>query len=328
MQPRIYLNKISSLAIIDVLVNCMLGIGNQLNSRSMAIIDGKKIALEIQAEIRQQIALLSDRPPCLAVIIVGELPASKMYVQRKIKACSETGITSIYRAFGNEISEELLIVEIERLNAQENVDGILLQLPLPKHINPLKIISTIAPEKDVDGLHPTNVGKMLLGDTHTFFPCTPLGIKVLLERYQIDVASKHALIIGRSNLVGKPMAAILMQNAAGADATVTIAHSRTKNLIELSKTADIVIAAMGQPRFIKAEMIKSGAVVIDVGINKISAPNSAGYQIVGDVDFDAVKDKCAYITPVPGGVGPMTIAMLLSNTLKSYTNRSKAGVHR
>lgn len=287
------------------------------------LIDGKEIADQIQDEIRQALLQIPcSRRPCLAVVIVGEHPASLIYVARKTKACSEVGITSIKCALPATISQEELINHIQKLNEDPNVDGILIQLPLPPHLNPLKIISCLSPDKDVDGLHPNNVGKMLIGDPNTFLPCTPLGIKTLIERSGIEVAGKHALIIGRSNLVGKPMAAILMQSSPGGNATVTVAHSRTTNLPQLCRMADIVIAAIGQPQFVKVEMIKEGAVVIDVGINKIdNAKKDGGYRIVGDVDFENVKKKCSFITPVPGGVGPMTIAMLLSNTFKSYLNK-------
>lgn len=288
------------------------------------IIDGKAIAGQIQKEIQQAVSQLSGRKPCLAVIIVGKHPASQIYVDRKAKACAEVGIRSIKKSLPADVSENELIQEINKLNEDIAVDGILVQLPLPEHMNPIKIIHHISPAKDVDGLHPANLGKLLIGEQDAFASCTPLGIKVLLERSNIEVAGKHALIIGRSNLVGKPMAAILMQNTPGGNATVTIAHSRTKNLKELCRMADIVIAAIGRPKFVIADMLKQGVIVVDVGINKIpDAQTSTGYQIVGDVDFNNVKDKCAFITPVPGGVGPMTIAMLLSNTLKSYFNRFK-----
>lgn len=291
------------------------------------LIDGKSIAEQIQLEIKQVLSQMTgSRKPCLAVIIVGNHPASQIYVNKKTQACSEVGITSLRRALPNSTSFEELVAEIQQLNNDPNVDGILIQFPLPSHLNPLKIIPHLSPEKDVDGLHPNNVGKMLIGDPNTFLPCTPLGIKTLIERSGIEVAGKHVLVIGRSNLVGKPIAAILMQSSPGGNATVTVAHSRTTNLKELCRIADIVIAAIGQPRFVTADMIKPGAVVIDVGINKIDTEeDSRGYKIVGDVDFENVKDKCAFITPVPGGVGPMTIAMLLSNTLKSYLNKFKAG---
>lgn len=282
------------------------------------LIDGKAIAAQIQQEIKEAVAKLPGRKPCLAVVIVGEHPPSQIYVSRKMKACGEVGITSIQRKLPNTISEKELLAEIEKLNVNDAIDGILVQLPLPPHINPLKITYHINPKKDVDGLNPYNVGKLLIGDPHTFFPCTPLGIKELLIRSNVEVAGKHVVILGRSNLVGKPMAAILMQNIPGGNATVTVAHSRTKSLEALCANADVLIAAMGQPQFVKSSMVKPGAVVIDVGINKIGAENPLGYRLVGDVDFENVKDKCSLITPVPGGVGPMTIVMLLSNTLKSY----------
>lgn len=289
------------------------------------LIDGKQIAQEIQEEIKQTIVHISGRKPCLAVVIVGDHPASKIYVERKARACAEVGIISIRRKLSADITEEQLQKEIATLNADKSVDGILIQLPLPPHINPLKIVQQINPSKDVDGLHPNNVGKMLMGEDDTFIPCTPLGIKVLLERTGIDVSGKHVLVIGRSNLVGKPVAAILIQNKAGGNATVTLAHSRTTNLKQYCLMADIIIAAMGQPKFITADMVKSGTVIIDVGINKIDdKTKGSGYHLVGDVDFDNVKNKCSFITPVPGGVGPMTIAMLLSNTLKSYLRRESS----
>lgn len=281
------------------------------------IIDGVMIAQQIHEEIRQQIAGLVGRPPCLAVVLVGDHPASKIYVQRKTKACAAVGITSIKRELPATLTTDELLQEIDALNRNPTVDGILVQLPLPKQIDTTQVLHQIDPSKDVDGLHPLNSGKLFLGDPSTFIPCTPLGIKVLLERSNIEVAGKHAVILGRSNLVGKPMAAILMQNALGGNATVTVAHSKSADLKKLCLMADVLIAAMGQPQFVTADMVKEGAVVIDVGINKIADNTSKGYQIVGDVDFDRVKDKASAITPVPGGVGPMTIAMLLSNTLKA-----------
>jgi methylenetetrahydrofolate dehydrogenase (NADP+) / methenyltetrahydrofolate cyclohydrolase len=288
------------------------------------IIDGKKIAQEIQDEIKAALLNNRARKPCLAVVLVGEHPASQIYVNRKAQACEDVGIRSLKLELPPTTSESALLKQIEQLNNDPDVDGILVQLPLPHQINPTHITEAIKPEKDVDGFHPTNVGKMLIGETDGFLPCTPLGIRMLLERSKIEVAGKHALILGRSNIVGKPMAAILMQSNPEGNATVTIAHSRTRDLAALTKQADIIIAAIGQPLFLKADMIKEGAVVIDVGINKIEdASRSTGYRIVGDADFANIKDKCSFITPVPGGVGPMTIAMLLSNTLKSYYRRTK-----
>lgn len=286
------------------------------------IIDGKAIADTIQEEIKHDISQLLGRKPCLAVILVGTHPPSQIYVKRKTQACENVGMLSIKRHFPAELSEGDLLNELGLLNADPSVDGILVQLPLPSQINPIHVLRRIAPDKDVDGLNPINIGKLLIGEQDGFVPCTPLGIKTLLERSSIAVQGKHVVVMGRSNLVGKPMAALLMQNAIGANATVTIVHSQTQNLAELTRMADILIVAMGRPKFVNTSMIKAGAVIIDVGINKIiTSENPQGYQIVGDVDFNDVKDKCALITPVPGGVGPMTIAMLLNNTLKSYRQR-------
>lgn len=286
------------------------------------IIDGKKIAGDIQAEIEQQVGQYQGRPPCLAVILVGSHPPSQIYVHRKTQACAAVGMRSIRRELSSEATEAEILEEIAILNDDETVDGILVQLPLPPHVNPNRITNAIKPDKDVDGFHPLNVGKMLIGETDGFMPCTPLGVQVLLDRCGIEIAGKHVLVIGRSNIVGKPMAALLMQSAPGGNATVTIAHRQSGDLKELCALADVIVIAIGQPNFIKAEMVKEGAVVIDVGINKVPDPTrKEGYRIVGDVDFEKVKDKCAWITPVPGGVGPMTIAMLLHNTLRSYQKK-------
>lgn len=286
------------------------------------LIDGKKIAGEIELELKAKIAGIKERKPCLAVILVGVHPASVIYINRKTQACEKVGIRSIKLELPENISQENLIREIKKLNEDPTIDGILVQLPLPKHINPTHVTLCISPEKDVDGFHPMNMGKLLIGETDGFIPCTPLGIKVLLERSNIEVAGKNALIVGRSTIVGKPMAALLIQGRPWGNATVTIAHSHTKNLKELATNADILIAAIGQPHFITADMIKEGASVIDVGINKIEdLKTKNGYRIVGDVDFENVKTKCSHITPVPGGVGPMTIAMLLSNTWLSYKRK-------
>lgn len=286
------------------------------------IIDGKKIAAEIQAEIKNEVDRIKGRKPCLAVILVGEHPPSQIYVSRKIQACGVVGILSRKIEMKVTDSEEKILNEIEKLNNDKAVDGILVQLPLPPHIDPSKITLAIDPNKDVDGFHPLNMGRMMEGQTDGFFPCTPYGIKVLLERSQVELSGKHVVVVGRSNIVGKPTAALLMQNAPGANATVTIAHSKTKNLKELCLLADVIIAAIGKPKFITSDMVKEGAVIIDVGTNKIENPSKEkGYQIVGDVDFEPLKEKCSLITPVPGGVGPMTIAMLLSNTLRSFKMR-------
>jgi len=272
------------------------------------MIDGKKIAAEIRSELKQWISTLSSRKPCLAVVLVGDHAPSMLYVNNKVKACQEVGILSIRKDFPMTITQEKLLQEIDALNKNSEVDGILVQLPLPESIDVKKIIYAISPEKDVDGFHPLNVGKWMLGDPDAFVPCTPLGIKVLLEKSNIPVQGKHAVIVGRSNLVGKPLSILLL----GANATVTIAHSFTQDLKKITSQADILIACLGKPKFIQEEMVKEGSVVIDVGTTKI------GNQIVGDVDFEKVQKKCSYISPVPGGVGPMTIAMLLKNTLQSY----------
>lgn len=288
------------------------------------IIDGKKVAEEIQQEIKDKIQQLTTRHPSLAVILIGNHPPSQIYVNRKTQACEAVGIHFIKYELPENFSEEELLAKVSELNENPNVDGILVQLPLPIHINPTRITHFISPDKDVDGFNPYNVGKILIGETDGFLPCTPLGIKVLIERYSIDISGRHALVIGRSNIVGKPMAALLMQGTPGGNATVTVAHRYSNDLKKFCLLADIIIVAIGQPQLITADMVKEGAVVIDVGINKITDPSKkSGYQIVGDVDFANVAPKCSFITPVPGGVGPMTIAMLLHNTLLSYQKRMK-----
>jgi len=279
------------------------------------IIDGKAIAAQIEKEIKEKVAKIHGRKPCLGVILVGNHAPSQIYVNRKTKACEAAGIRSFTKNLSEATTEQELINVIDVLNSDDAVDGILLQLPLPKQINANAALQRIAPEKDVDGLHPYNFGKLLMGEKDGFVPCTPLGIRELLIRSNIETTGRKVLVLGRSNLVGKPIAVLLMQNAIGGNATVTVAHSKSQNIKELCFNADIIIAAMGQPKFITQDMVKKGSIIIDVGINKI------GNTIVGDVDFDALKEKCAFITPVPGGVGPMTIAMLLSNTLKSYFQR-------
>jgi methylenetetrahydrofolate dehydrogenase (NADP+) / methenyltetrahydrofolate cyclohydrolase len=284
----------------------------------MNLIDGTAIAKQIQEQIAHAISHLSHRKPGLAFILVGDNPSSQTYIRMKKKRCEEVGILSFDCVLPKTVTEAQLLKEIDKLNRNPAVDGILVQLPLPEHIDLMHVVSAADPNKDVDGFHPLNFGKMLLGETDGFLPCTPLGIQVLLSQAQIPVLGKHVVIVGRSNIVGKPLAAILMQKAPHCNATVTVAHSMSENLSELCRSADILVAAMGQPHFIKADMVKKGAVVIDVGINRLS-----NECLVGDVDFDAVAPLCSHITPVPGGVGPMTIAMLLSNTLLSYQRRLK-----
>lgn len=278
------------------------------------ILDGKKIAQEIQEEIKEKIGSLKGRAPGLAFILVGNHPASQSYVRSKRKACENIGIVSTLIELPDSVTEETLLKQIIQLNVNPKIDGILVQLPLPSHIDAQKVMFTIDPRKDVDGFHPINVGKMLLGQEGGFLPCTPHGIKILLERSKIPVEGKHVVIVGRSNIVGKPLAAILMQKKPHCNATVTIAHSQSEYLSEITRSADILVAAIGSPLFIKKEMIRSKAVVIDVGISRGTHGN-----LVGDVDFEEVAKVASYITPVPGGVGPMTIALLMQNTLWSYT---------
>jgi methylenetetrahydrofolate dehydrogenase (NADP+)/methenyltetrahydrofolate cyclohydrolase len=280
------------------------------------ILDGKKLSETINSEIAEEVKKLADSSkdvPGLAVIIVGDNPASKVYVASKKKACAKAGIFSLEVALDKNITQEKLIEEIQKLNNDDRINGILLQLPLPKHLDEHVALEAISPEKDVDGFHPTNVGKLYIG-LDTFIPCTPKGVIEILKRYNISISGKNAVVIGRSNIVGKPVAALLMKE----NVTVTIAHSKTQNLPELVKNSDIVVSAIGKPKFVKGEWIKEGAVVIDVGINSVDDPSSPkGYKLVGDVEFEEASKRASYITPVPGGVGPMTIAMLLSNTLKA-----------
>lgn len=286
------------------------------------IIDGKAAAKVVQDELKSKVYSFKKRKPCLAVVLVGSDPASHIYVNHKTKACQAVGILSIKKELSSDIPEKALLDQIMELNQDCSVDGILVQLPLPDHINPLTVISSIDPEKDVDGFHPVNMGKLLSGDPTGFVPCTPLGIYTLLAKENIPIAGSHTVILGRSNIVGKPMAALLMQR--GIDATVTVAHSKTKNLEDICCQADILIAAIGKPEFVTRKMVKKDAVVIDVGINRVEAPEtSKGYKLVGDVSFNDVHSQVKAITPVPGGIGPMTIAMLLTNTIKSFEQCKK-----
>ncbi len=283
------------------------------------IIDGKAIAAQVQEEAKSEVEALKDRgvTPCLAAVLVGDVAASKVYVKTKRQACEKVGIRSVSHTPTADISEPELLKLIDELNNDPAVHGILVQLPLPKHIDETKVIEAIDPSKDVDGFHPFNVGRLVIG-LDTFRSCTPAGVQQLLLRSGIEVAGTHVVIIGRSNIVGKPMANIVVQKEKGANATVTICHSRTKNLNEICRQADILISALGQPEFVKPEMVKPGAVVIDVGINRIDDPSSnKGYKLVGDVDFEPVSKVASAITPVPGGVGPMTVAMLMVNTVKA-----------
>jgi methylenetetrahydrofolate dehydrogenase (NADP+) / methenyltetrahydrofolate cyclohydrolase len=286
----------------------------------MKLIDGKAISDAIKTEIATEVRQIIDnegRIPHLAAVLVGEDPASQTYVNSKEKACKEVGfISSLYR-YPATITEKELLNAIEFLNNDDEVDGFIVQLPLPSHISADKVIIAIDPKKDVDGFHPLNIGKMVLGQD-CFLPATPYGIMQLLERSKIETEGKHCVVLGRSNIVGTPMSLLMSRNNSKANATVTLCHSRTKNLKEICLSADILIAAIGKPEFVKADMVKDGAVVIDVGIHRVvSNETNSGFKLKGDVDFAEVSKKCSYITPVPGGVGPMTIVSLLLNTLKA-----------
>jgi methylenetetrahydrofolate dehydrogenase (NADP+)/methenyltetrahydrofolate cyclohydrolase len=283
------------------------------------ILDGKDMANLIMDELRPRIARLAERNvyPGLSVIILGEDPASLSYVKSKGKACERLAMRSETILLSNKTPQADLLTVIRKLNADPKVHGILVQLPLPQHIDEDAVLEAINPEKDVDGFSPINMGRLMAG-RDCFRPCTPNGVMELMARSEIDPAGKHAVILGRSNIVGKPMAALLMQKRKGANATVTVCHSGTKGLAAIAKKADILIAAIGQPGFVKAGMVKKGAVVIDVGINRVEDPGEEkGYRLVGDVDFDVVKEVAGAITPVPGGVGRLTIAMLMQNTVQA-----------
>lgn len=287
----------------------------------MKLIDGKIISAEIKNELKENILLLKEKGikvPGLVAIIVGDDPASQVYVSSKAKACSEIGMNSKVEKLPADISENELLSLVEKYNNDSDFHGILVQLPLPKHIDENKVIETISPKKDVDGFHPVSVGKLVIG-LETFRSCTPAGIQELLKRSNIETKGKHVVVVGRSNIVGKPIANILIQKQPFANSIVTVCHSAAKDISYYTKQADILIAAIGVPEFIKADMVKENVVVIDVGINRIEDSNSQkGYKIVGDVAFEEVSKKSFAITPVPGGVGPMTIAMLLQNTYQSF----------
>ena len=287
----------------------------------MKLIDGKLIAAEIREELKKEILELTKQGkniPGLVTILVGDNPASEIYVRNKGKACAEIGMRTKAEKRSADISEQELLDLVDQYNHDKNYHGILVQLPLPKHINEDKIIEAISPNKDVDGFHPISVGNLVIGKD-TFAPCTPAGIQELLIRYNIETKGKHVVVLGRSNIVGKPIANIMLQKKDGANSIVTICHSAAKDLAQYTRQADILIAAIGQPNFVKADMIEDGAVVIDVGINRIEdSTKSKGYRVVGDVDFENVAPKTSFITPVPGGVGLMRIAMVLKNTFKAY----------
>ncbi len=284
---------------------------------SAVIIDGKQVAADVRADVAKKVSELKEKgiSPCLAVILVGENPASVSYVTGKQKALAEVGMVDRSVHLPESTSEAELLKLIDELNADPSVHGILVQLPLPKHINEDKVIMAIKPEKDVDGFHPVNVGNMLIGRPG-FLPCTPHGVIVLLRQAGIETCGKHAVVIGRSNIVGKPVAALLARKDV--NCTVTMCHTGTKNMAEITRQADIIVVASGRPHTLTADMVKDGAVVIDVGVNRIpDSSKKSGFRLVGDCDFDDLKEKTSFITPVPGGVGPMTIAMLMQNTLES-----------
>lgn len=284
----------------------------------MVLLDGKKTSQELKQEIAIEVAVLREqgkKVPHLAAVIVGNDGASLTYVSSKVKACEQVGFQSTLVKLPEETTQEALLEKVYKLNQNHDIDGYIVQLPLPKHIDEEKVLLAIDPKKDVDGFHPANFGRMAL-ELESFIPATPFGIMQLLERYDINTQGKHAVVIGRSHIVGRPISILLSQKGEYANATVTLAHSRTKNIKALVLQADIVVSALGIPNFVTSDMIKPGAVIIDVGITRVQdASTPKGYRIVGDVDFDNVAPKASYITPVPGGVGPMTIAMLLKNTL-------------
>ncbi|WP_454997908.1 bifunctional methylenetetrahydrofolate dehydrogenase/methenyltetrahydrofolate cyclohydrolase FolD [Capnocytophaga granulosa] len=292
----------------------------------MELLDGKKTAALVQeaiAEEVRQIVAKGHRPPHLVAILVGNNGASMTYVNNKVTACERVGFASSVVNLPEDISQEALLEEIEKLNKDKSIDGFIVQLPLPKHINEQEVLLAVNPDKDADGFHPTNFGRMALG-LDAFIPATPYGILELLTQYKIPTDGKHVVVIGRSDIVGRPISILLSQKPW--NATVTLTHSRTQNLSKLTQEADIIIAALGIPNFLKAEMVKEGAVIIDVGITRVAdASAKKGFRIVGDVDFEQVKQKASYITPVPGGVGPMTIAMLMKNTLNAYKRTHKIG---
>ena len=283
------------------------------------LILGKEVSEEIYGELRQRIEALKARgvTPGLAVVLVGDDPASQVYVRKKGEMCEELGMRSTTIVMPKETTQEELLMKVAELNADPLIHGYLVQLPLPDHIDEEAVIDAIDPSKDVDCFHPSNVGRMLIGDPD-FLPATPAGVQQMLVRSGIETAGRHVVVVGRSNIVGKPMAAMMVQRGVGADSTVTVVHSKTPNLAEITSTADILVVAIGKPRFITADMVKEGAVVIDVGTSRIQDPtHPKGSRLVGDVDFDAVKEKASYITPVPGGVGPMTICMLMANAVRA-----------
>lgn len=291
----------------------------------MQILDGRKVSQAVQDELKLDVAQLSaegKKIPHLAAVLVGENGASETYVNAKVKACNEVGFKSTLIHFEEDISENKLLDKIYELNTDPDIDGILIQLPLPKHISDENVINAIDPSKDVDGFHPVSVGKMVQG-LSTFIPATPHGIMLMLQYYKIETKGKHAVVIGRSNIVGRPISILLSNNSNPGNCTVTICHSQTRNLEEICRQGDIIVAALGRPGFVTPEMVKEGAIVIDVGITRIpDKTKKSGFKLRGDVDFENVAPKTSWITPVPGGVGPMTIAALLKNTYKSCLEKN------
>ncbi len=286
----------------------------------MNLMDGKAVAAQIREELKADIAKIKDggKIPGLVVILIGNNPASEIYVRSKAKACEEIGMRSKTELRDSSISEKELLELIDKYNNDKDYHGILVQLPLPDHIDEDKIIQAISPKKDVDGFHPVSVGNLVIGK-EGFLPCTPAGIQELLVRYKIETKGKHVVVLGRSNIVGKPIANIMLQKKEGANSIVTVCHSAAANLSDYTKSADILVAAIGRANFVTADMVKDGVVIVDVGINRVEdATKKKGYRVVGDVDFESVSKKASFITPVPGGVGPMTIAMLLKNTYKAF----------
>jgi len=294
---------------------------------SARVLDGAAIAREIRDEIAREVAALSAHgvTPGLAVVIVGEDPASQVYVKSKGEACREAGMHSETIRLPANTSQAELLATVDRLNADPKIHGFLIQLPLPRQIDSERVLHRVAPGKDVDGFHPMNVGKLAVGDPTAFRPATPFGVQQMLIRSGIETKGAHAVIVGRSNIVGKPMANLLLQDGPGGNATVTVCHSRSRDLAAIIRQADILVVAIGKPKFVTADMVRPGAVVVDVGINRVADPtNPKGYAIVGDVDYGPVAEVASAITPVPGGVGKMTIAMLLSNTLQAARSAGKS----
>ncbi len=287
----------------------------------MQIIDGNALAKQIKSELREKVDKVvaeGKRAPHLAAVLIGDHPASRSYVTNKVKSCSDAGFQSTLIQRPAEISQQGLLDIVHELNANPEIDGFIVQLPLPEHIHEMEITLAISPEKDVDGFHPMNLGLMTLG-LPAYLPATPMGIMQMLERYHIDISGKTCCVIGRSNIVGTPISILLSRKGSPGDATVMLCHSRTPNIKEIALQADVLVVALGRPNFLKADMVKEGAVVIDVGINRVDDPTKkSGFRLVGDVDYEQVAPKCSYITPVPGGVGPMTVTSLLLNTWKAY----------